>query len=111
MMVTDEMVDKLAACLDEAEIESPWMDTLPILRRVLEAVLEDLPDPHPLRSAPAWVEPLASSWEQRARDATSDTLTHFGAHDPAAICAAKTGEHVARSCAQELRERATRGAT
>lgn len=69
----------------------------------LEAALLVLAEePPPLH----WVEPLASSWEARARNAANDTLSHFGAHDVAAVGAARTGEHVARACAEELRERA-----
>lgn len=46
MKVTDEMVDKLAEGLDLADMDTRWLEPRPILRRILESVLADVPDPY-----------------------------------------------------------------
>jgi hypothetical protein len=52
MKVTDAVLDAVARGLEELEYETPYRDARPMLRRVLEAALADVPDPRDYATCP-----------------------------------------------------------
>jgi hypothetical protein len=61
--VTDAVLAKFVHALEQAEIESPWMDSEPILRNVLEFVLED--ERAPLHADDVWQMKLDAAERDR----------------------------------------------